>query len=134
MVEEGSSFYKFSSRNEKSAFDRAFPQKEIKAYLQEGQPEEMVPVLDVLRRFDFPIKPGTEDLVLAAFVDSTFAEEINMTSPGQGPLIMPRGNIVPLLRASLDVFWRTFDLYHPDDSRNKFARLYHEAMSTGDNG
>lgn len=103
-------FYKFNHR-EKIAFDKAYPSKEIEKFINGGG-DDPVEIFDALKTFDFPnVRPDTKNIVIAHFSESRFAPQINMQDGKNGTVMIYRSNIVPLLRASLDVFWQVFDLF-----------------------
>jgi hypothetical protein len=111
MVETGLNRF---DRWEKKAFDRAYPPEEIDAFIN-GQGDDPVEIFSALAAFDFPeVRPDARNLVLAHFSDSRFAPQILMHDGQNGETMVYRRNIVPLLRASQDVFWKITDLFNDD--------------------
>ena len=117
-------FYKFD-RKEKQAFDKAYPPKEIERFIKAGETQsDPVEIFDALKQFDFPdTRPDARDIVLAHFSESRFAPQINMHDGENGSVMIYRRNIVPLLRASQEVFWQIFDLF-TDDVKNIINKVY----------
>lgn len=101
-------------KKEKLAFDKAFPQEEIDAFIKEGA--DPVEVFKALKTFNFPdVREDAKDIVLAHFSNSRFAPQIHMHDNDQtGEVMVYRRNIVPLLRASLEVYTLIFDLFTDD--------------------
>lgn len=109
-------FYKFDYR-EKKAFDKAYPQEEIERFINGGG-DNPVEIFDALKIFDFPnVRPNAKNIVLAHFSESRFAPQINMLDGVNGEVMIYRRDIVPLLRASQDVFWQIFDLFTDETKR-----------------
>lgn len=103
--------YSTFDRWERKAFDKAYPPEEIKEFIGENG-EQQIEIFSALKTFDFPdTKPDAKNIVLAHFSDSRFAPQILMQEDANGETLIYRKNIVPLLRASQDVFWRIFDLF-----------------------
>lgn len=109
-------------RKEREAFNKAYKPEEIRAFMEEGKPDDMVDVISTLARFDLNIEPGNEDLVLGEFSTSKFAPQILMTNTEDG-VVMPRSSIGPLLRASWDIALKVFDLW-TEDSKREFDEIY----------
>ncbi len=108
-------FYKFS-HGEKIAFDRAFPPEEIERFMNAGEDEpDPVDIFEALKSFDFPdTRPGARNIVIAHFSESRFAPQIYMHDDPNGSVMIYRRNVVPLLRASLDIFTQIVDLFTND--------------------
>lgn len=103
-------FLKFDHK-EKIAFDKAYPSKEIERFINGGG-DDPVEIFKSLKTFDFPdIKPEAKDIVLAHFSESRFGPQLNMHDGQNGEVMIYRREIIPLLRASQDVFWQIFDLF-----------------------
>lgn len=108
-------------RIEKKAFDRAYPPEEIEEFIN-GNGDDPVEIFSALKTFDFPdVRPDAKSLVLAHFSESRFAPQILMHDGKEGETLIYRRNIVPLLRASQEVFWRITDLLTDEvkDTLNK---------------
>lgn len=114
-------FYKFD-RKEKAVFDKAYPPEEINRFINAGG-DDPVEIFEALKTFDFPdIKPEAKNIVLAHFSESRFAPQLNMLDGQNGKTMVYRANIVPLLRASQDVFWQVFDLF-TDETKAKLNSI-----------
>lgn len=110
-------FYKFDYK-EKKAFDKAYPQEEIERFINDGG-DDPVEIFDALKTFDFPnVRPDAKDIVLAHFSESRFAPQINMFDGKNGEVMIYRNEIIPLLRASQDVFWQITDLFTDEVKKN----------------
>lgn len=101
-------------RFEKKAFDKAYPPEEIEEFIN-GNGDDPVEIFSALKIFDFPdVKPDAKSLVLAHFSESRFAPQILMHDGKDGETLIYKRNIVPLLRASNEVFWKITDLFTDD--------------------
>lgn len=119
-------------RWEKKAFDRAYPPEEIAEFIN-GNGDDPVEIFSALKAFDFPdVRPDAKSLVLAHFSESRFAPQILMHDGVDGETLVYRRNIVPLLRASQDVFWRIIDLL-TDDVKESLNKVFSETKSTSVN-
>ncbi len=105
-------FYKFG-HGEKIAFDKAFPPEEIERFMNAGEDEpDPVEIFEALKTFDFPdTRPEARNIVIAHFSESRFAPQINMHDGPNGSVMIYRRNVVPLLRASQDIFVQIVDLF-----------------------
>lgn len=122
-------FYKFD-RREKQAFDKAYPPEEIERFINAGETEpDPVEIFDALKQFDFPdTRPDARDIVLAHFSESRFAPQILMKNGENRDVMVYRRNIVPLLRASQEVFWQIFDLF-TDDVKNTINKVFSSSQN-----
>lgn len=108
-------------RWERKAFDKAYPPEEIEEFIN-GDGDDPVEIFSALKTFDFPdVRPDAKSLVLAHFSESRFAPQILMHDGNDGETLIYRRNIVPLLRASQEVFWKITDLLTDEvkDTLNK---------------
>ena len=78
--------------------------------------------IEVLKRFDYPLKPGTERELMGYFSNSRFALQIRLKDTENG-FELERKNLVPFLRASQDIVWLSHSLW-PEDFKEKFNELY----------
>lgn len=124
-------FYKFD-RREKQAFDKAYPPEEIERFINPGEnAEDPVEIFAALKQFDFPdTRPDARDIVLAHFSESRFAPQILMQDGEDGKVMIYRRNIVPLLRASNEVFWQIFDLF-TDEVKNGINNIFSGTSNPG---
>lgn len=121
-MERGERDFYHMPKKEREAFNKAYKPEEIKAFMDEGNPDDMVNIISVLARFDLNIEPGNEDLVLGEFSSSKFAPQILMTNTEDG-VVMPRSSVGPLLRASWDIALKVFDLW-TSEAKEGFDKIY----------
>lgn len=120
-------FYRFYPK-EKVAFDKAYPPEEIERFIN-AKGSDSVEIFEALKAFDFPdVRPDAKDIVIAHFSESRFAPQLNMHDGIDGKTMIYRGEIVPLLRASQEVFWQIFDLF-TDETKT----LVNQVFSTTNN-
>lgn len=119
-------FEKFDIQAQR-AFDRSYPPQEITKFEEEGD-SDWIGIFDALSAFDFvPIRPEGKEAVIELFLANRYAPQMITRKTEQG-LMVYRRNIVPLLKASLEVFWQSLD-YWTEDAYQAFNEVFSNTKS-----